>query len=127
MIVWLLLVISSALGHDYAAQRARDIPSKLIGSSAIALRQLAKTLAAINTAWIILSTLFQFSNVYDNCYCNCSVLGLGNKAYAVLHYTDEDEKLVRLCWAGGMIMSLGGALLYICAINLLRKQPKGRQ
>jgi hypothetical protein len=127
MLVWLLLVISSGLGHYYASQKACGKSAKVVGSFVIALRQLAKTLAAVNTAWIIVSTLLQFSNVFDNCYCNSSVIGLGHKAYAVLHLTDEDLKLTKLCWAGGMIMSSVTALFFVCAINLLRKQPEGRR
>lgn len=90
----------------------------------IILRQIAKTVAAVNTAWILVSSLFQFSSIYDNCYCNSSVLGLGRAAYAVLEFTSEDQKLTKLYWTGGMIMATGTALLFISAVNLLMKQPE---
>ncbi|KAM6492326.1 hypothetical protein JOM56_012050 [Amanita muscaria] len=125
-VVWVLFVTSSGLAHSYTASKERGRPAKYIGPLVLIFRQLGKTIAAFNTAWIIISSLFQFSNVYDNCYCNASVFGLGSKAYAVLHLVDEDIKLTKLYWASGMIMASGTALVFISTINLLMKQPEPR-
>ncbi|KIL54990.1 hypothetical protein M378DRAFT_18353 [Amanita muscaria Koide BX008] len=124
-VVWVLFVTSSGLAHSYTASKECGRPAKYIGPLVLIFRQLGKTIAAFNTAWIILSSLFQFSNVYDNASVfGLSVFGLGNKAYAVLHLVDEDIKLTKLYWALGMIMASGTALVFISTINLLMKQPE---
>ncbi|KIL56921.1 hypothetical protein M378DRAFT_133577 [Amanita muscaria Koide BX008] len=125
-IVWLLLVISSVLANSFSASRKHGKSRKVIGALVIFFRQAAKTIAAINAAWILTSSLFQFSSIFDNCYCNAAVLGLGSKAYAVLNITPEDQRLTKAYWTAGMTMASGTALVFIAAINLLLKRPEQR-
>ncbi|KAM6492277.1 hypothetical protein JOM56_012001 [Amanita muscaria] len=125
-VVWLLLVISSVLAHSFSTSRKQGKSRKVIGALVVFFRQAAKTIAAINAAWILTSSLFQFSSIFDNCYCNAAVLGLGSKAYAVLHITPEDQKLTKAYWTAGMMMASGTALVFIAAINLLLKRPEQR-
>ena len=124
-IVWILLVISSVLARGFSTSK-NEKSSKVIGTLVIFFRQAGKVIAGINTAWILTSSLFQFSNVFDTCYCNASVLGLGSKAYAVLNMTPEDQTLTKAYWTAGMIMASGTALVFIAAINLLLKRPEQR-
>lgn len=123
--IWLLAVFSSASAHSYETSLS-DGHRTCAGSIAIATRYLAKILAGINAAWILLLSLFQFSNMYDSCYCNSSALGLGHKAYVLLEFTNDEQTATKLYWIGGMLMASGTSLFFIIAINLLKKEPESR-
>ena len=64
--------------------------------------------------------------MYDSCYCNSSALGLGQNAYVILKFTSADQAVTKLYWIGGMLMASGTSLIFIIAINLLRKEPELR-
>ncbi|KAF8866331.1 hypothetical protein BDZ45DRAFT_578983, partial [Acephala macrosclerotiorum] len=54
-------------------------PSPILGPLPVVLRLFGKFLAFINTIWVILTSILQFTNLYDNCWCSASVLGLGTE------------------------------------------------
>lgn len=125
-VVWMLCVLSSALARSYTTS-SHGLSRKVAGWLAIITRLLAKTLAVVNAFYIILLSLLQFSNVYDSCYCRSSFPGFGNnKAYIKLKYSEDDNRLVNLYWIGGMIMVSLVSLLFIIAINLLKRRPEPR-
>ena len=76
-----------------------------------------------NAVLLFLAAVLQFSNLIDNCYCNSSKLGLRGAAYTVITFTSAFLHDIKIAWAGGLIMSLLTAALFILAINLLRKRP----
>ncbi|KDQ57919.1 hypothetical protein JAAARDRAFT_251628 [Jaapia argillacea MUCL 33604] len=103
--VWFLMVTSSALAH-YAYPRSHR------------LRRLGKVLAAFNAIWIVLACLFQFSNFFDRCYCNSSVLGRGSRAYDVITDTEADLAGMRSAWIAGVLMALGCGTVFIGFVKL---------
>ncbi|GBE87040.1 hypothetical protein SCP_1002870 [Sparassis crispa] len=125
--VWLILITSSALAH-HASPRSYHASSplanmrsvRLAGMLAIALRRVGKTLAFMNAVWIVLACVFQFSNVFDRCYCNSSVTGLGRNAYDVLVNTETDLVRMRLAWAAGVALASFVALAFSFFVNLIK-------
>ena len=86
------MLLSSYLAH-YAKERQGDgvIPDSRFNSAALAvdlatsLRRISIVAAGCNTIFVILAGVFQFSNFYDRCYCNSSVLGRGSQlAYSTI-------------------------------------------
>ena len=86
------MLLSSYLAH-YAKERQGDgvIPDSRFNSAALAvdlatsLRRISIVAAGCNTIFVILAGVFQFSNFYDRCYCNSSVLGRGSRlAYSTI-------------------------------------------
>ena len=53
---------------------------------AITLRRITLLLALINATGLILLSCFQFSRLFDNCYCNASVVGRGTDSYVLASY-----------------------------------------
>ncbi|KAK2465062.1 hypothetical protein APHAL10511_002870 [Amanita phalloides] len=124
-IIWLFSLISSILVQSYMTAQQHSRTTTLAYVFSIIFRHLAKALAAINTLWLFTSSLLQFSNLFDTCYCNASVLGRGShSAYTVLAYTPADASAVKLAWAGGMILSSAVAISFILIINMLRKRAE---
>lgn len=83
------------------------------------LRRLGKTLAALNTAWIILANIAQFSNFFDRCWCNSCVLSLGNRAFNVIQATASDIAGMKSGWIGGIVLATGCALSFVSFIHIL--------
>ncbi|KAF7324974.1 hypothetical protein MKEN_00539800 [Mycena kentingensis (nom. inval.)] len=110
-LIWLLLVISSALAHyatfatvvkeRYMHTRA----TRIAGGISIGLRRTAKVLAAGNSIWVILACLFQFSSFYDRCYCNSSVFYWGERAYNVISVSEADVAALNAPWIGGVALA----------------------
>ena len=89
-------------------------------------RYLGVLLGAINAIWLLLISILQFTNVYDNCWCEGCVLGLGKKAWVILWASDE--QIVAAAWnswifalvmsfvavviAGGFFVTMGGEELF---------------
>jgi hypothetical protein len=117
-IVWMLLVASSALAH-YSTLSPESHPPpthlKTIKWLAVVLRRLGKLLASLNAAWIVVACILQFSNIYDNCCCNSSVLGLGDRAYDVILISAGD---VKQPWIAGVALATVCALAFVGFVNL---------
>ncbi|TFK65409.1 hypothetical protein BDN72DRAFT_900745 [Pluteus cervinus] len=143
-VIWLLFVTSSILTY-IAVQKARQTTEyKLTGDyedpkyptqfkdslrkdrwyrvtrkSAVYLRRAAKLLAWLNAAWIMSVCFFQFTNFYDRCYCNSSVLGLGTRfGYSVIEYTMDDKRSMRKAWTGGVVVGLSSSFVFATFIAL---------
>ena len=123
--IWFLCVLSSFLAHSYKSSPKGTTTSQFVWVVSIGCRLTAKTLAAFNAVLLFLAAVLQFSNLIDNCYCNSSKLGLRGAAYTVITYTSDFLYDIKIAWAGGLIMSLLTASLFLLAINLLRKRPAG--
>ncbi|MCJ1281785.1 hypothetical protein MMC26_001108 [Xylographa opegraphella] len=59
-------------------------------------RFLGVLLGSLNAIWLLLISILQFTNVYNNCWCESSVLGLGTKAWIILWATEE--QIVAAAW-----------------------------
>lgn len=117
-IVWLLLCASSILtdhimDNSSAAEKQHfTTRPSVLRAIAIYLRRLGKLIAYINSIWVIMCCVFQFSNFYDRCYCNSSIFGLGKNAYAVIQFTQADISKMRIAWIGGAILGGGSAMIF---------------
>ncbi|OAX40780.1 hypothetical protein K503DRAFT_686817 [Rhizopogon vinicolor AM-OR11-026] len=143
-IVWMMLVLSSILSHyaacpdqrytlypyrrhtSYPYRRHGSYPDKhfpvvhLAKVLANVLRWGGKSLAIVNAFCIIASGMLQFTSVYDNCYCNSSVLGLGmDYAYAIILPSDSQVYQTTVAWGGALVLGCGGSVVFIFFIYLL--------
>jgi len=123
-LVWFMMVLSSLFAHyadlqpDSKTSLKRVIRSRLEANQSrqlsVTLNTSGKVLATLNTFWVLCCSTLQFANVFDTCYCNSSVTGLGvDKAFNVLLLTREDRTYVAGVWEGGVIMTLVSAGLFV--------------
>jgi hypothetical protein len=123
-LAWIFFVASSIVTHYFSAQRrhsprtshSRIKSLKRIRKLAIWLRRVGKSLSAINVAIIIAACALQFSNVYNECYCNSSVIGLGRRAYDVIVITADELKKP---WFTGVTLACTCAGLFAVFVNVL--------
>jgi hypothetical protein len=115
-----MLVLSSIFSFATHSESTRSRSSPLREHAAIWLRRLGKLLAAVNATWIVLVCLFQFTGVYDTCWCNSSVLYLGKHAYSVWIFTPADIAAFWYPVVGGTVLArlVGCALLFESTIEL---------
>ena len=100
-------------------QIARTSPS-ITGTLAVILRRAGKVIAALNAVWIVFANVAEFSNLFDNCWCQSCVLSLGTaRAYNVIQATTADLGGMKISWIGGVIMGTGSCFLFIVCIHLL--------
>lgn len=80
--------------------------SALCGA-AVLTRVLGKLVAALNAFWLVLSSLLEYTGVYDRCYCKGDQLGLGGNGWLVLFKTDAElAQFATTPWAGGVAMTI---------------------
>jgi hypothetical protein len=134
-LVWFMMLTSSMLNH-YCSIRGSDydgfqLPYRRssIDSISVAatasnfLRRMAVLIASANSAWIMITCIFQFANFFDTCYCNSSVLGLGSRhAYAVISI-DYSLINMRAIWIGSLVLGGGCVVAYAMFIFLLVEPP----
>ncbi|KAI0712933.1 hypothetical protein C8T65DRAFT_695138 [Cerioporus squamosus] len=124
-LVWVLMLSSSVFAHHAQpySHRAdlRDVrgPTHVASTISVICRRLGKTLAALNTAWIILANIAQFSNFFDRCWCNSCALSLGSRAFSVINATASDIAGMKSGWIGGIILATGCALSFVFTIHML--------
>ena len=125
-VIWLALILSGYLAH-YAKTR-HDHGNPPPGSNAITvakglatfLRRLSIFAASCNALWIVLACLFQFSNFYNTCYCNSSVLGRGaERAFNLIVATGHDNRDTKDIWAGGFALAGMCVGLYLFFLGLM--------
>ncbi|KIJ64196.1 hypothetical protein HYDPIDRAFT_28639 [Hydnomerulius pinastri MD-312] len=83
------------------------------------LRWAGKTLAALNAAFIVTISVFQYANFYDRCYCNSSVLSRGSQAYDIVVILYSDVTLARGAWIGALVLASMCSLIFVGTIFLL--------
>ncbi|KAH7924101.1 hypothetical protein BV22DRAFT_533278 [Leucogyrophana mollusca] len=126
-VVWMLLALSSILGHYSASCRPREsryhVPVAVRMAKVLAqvLRWSGKALAIVNAIGIIASSIFQFSSFYDTCYCDGSVMGRGTSgAYVLLTETSlPNLGQMKAAWIGALCLASVCAMLFIGFVNLL--------
>jgi hypothetical protein len=115
---WAILVISSLLSHYSTTAPPTSTSGWIAGKLSIALRRLGKIVASLNAVWILVVCLFQFSNFNSRCYCNSSVLGLGERAYNLISLNSDDLEGMKGAWKGGAFLAAGTAALCTVYVNL---------
>ncbi|KAJ7062012.1 hypothetical protein C8F01DRAFT_122403 [Mycena amicta] len=124
-LIWVLLVISSALAQysslipSYKDRYIHTRSTRFAGIIAIILRRSAKVLAALNFVWVILACLFQFSSFFDRCYCNSSVFYWREMAYTVISVSASDVAKLNTPWIAGVALASGCSILFLAFVNIL--------
>ncbi|KAI9462584.1 hypothetical protein HD554DRAFT_2289157 [Boletus coccyginus] len=85
------------------------------------LRWIGKSLAIVNAIGIIANSIFQYSGVYDNCYCDASVFNWGTSyAFYVISPIQGDIDLARNAWIGALALALTSCAFFVGTIYLIR-------
>jgi len=85
------------------------------------LRWIGKSLAIINAIGIIANSVFQYSGLYDNCYCDASVFTWGTSyAFDVIAPIQSDFDLARKAWIGALALALISCTFFVGTIYLIR-------
>ncbi|KAG2357250.1 hypothetical protein BDR07DRAFT_1473546 [Suillus spraguei] len=126
-IIWVMLVTSSILSHY--AHSYSDTPNGnpfsciticLAKAVSNLLRWGGKLLAIVNAIWIIAAGMLQFTSIYDNCYCNSSVLGRGAQyAFDIVMVDGLDLSQTKAAWFGALALGGTTCLGFIFYMNLL--------
>ncbi|KAK7457050.1 hypothetical protein VKT23_010353 [Stygiomarasmius scandens] len=125
-IVWFLLVLSSVFAH-YSTFGTSDLERVSSGTFrrsiasylSITLRRLGKIIATVNAIGIVVTNMFQLGAVFDRCYCDSSVMGLGQRAYNVIALEENDVSSLKNAWLGGLFLAVGTATIFVGILNLL--------
>ncbi|KAF8120916.1 hypothetical protein EV363DRAFT_1406755 [Boletus edulis] len=85
------------------------------------LRWIGKSLAIINAVGIIVNSVFQYSGIYDNCYCDSSVYNWGvSSAFNVISPMQSDIDLAQSAWIGALALGLTCSAFFVGSIYLIR-------
>ena len=130
-LVWMMLLTSSFLtfySTNTPTQSSKEhfmrrLRVRLAILSSIFLRRLGKVIATFNAVLIVATGMVQFSSVYDRCYCNSSVIGLGNRAYDVITLVPADLGEMRTSWIGGFVLAAGAATIFAGFVTILIDPP----
>ncbi|KAG2148058.1 hypothetical protein DEU56DRAFT_783933 [Suillus clintonianus] len=82
------------------------------------LRWAGKALAIANSIWLVLSCIFVYSNFYDTCFCNGSVISRGEAAYTVIIETAAQAAQLKAASIGALAMACVTSFLFIVIVNL---------
>jgi hypothetical protein len=114
-VAWFFLVTSSFLAH-FLSRRHPVFPTFFSIIKGL-LYWAGNILAVLNAVGIIVASILQFSNVYENCYCNSSVLGLkAHHAYDTILVAGSD---VKKPWAAGVVLGCACTFVYILFVYIL--------
>lgn len=86
----------------------RGLGLGLLCAAAVLTRVLGKFLAFANSISLILSSLFEMTGAYSNCWCLGNYMGLGDRGWVLLFKSAPDLKvLAQPIWGGGIALTLG--------------------
>ena len=133
-IVWLLLSLSALLSHRHSLYRRRATKTGgtgrttslyVLGALAVLTRLLGKFLAVLNAIYVVFTSVAQFTDLYDTCWCHASVASLGKtKGWVILWATDAQIRSAsRAAWEGGTSMGIFSMLI----ITLLLFWSRGEE
>ncbi|EIN03495.1 hypothetical protein PUNSTDRAFT_109378 [Punctularia strigosozonata HHB-11173 SS5] len=126
-----LLMLSSLLAHSASPYPAADplgrphsTTQQVCAVFAVGLRRVGHFLAAVNAFGFIVGCIFHFTNVYDTCYCNSTVPGLGAaRAFFVFHLTHQDISGMTVAYAVGVSLSVVSAVVFIGFVSMFTDPP----
>ncbi|EIW75036.1 hypothetical protein CONPUDRAFT_66882 [Coniophora puteana RWD-64-598 SS2] len=123
-IIWMLMLASSIAAHHASSfhwnehKRYRDAAFHTWKTVADVLRWSGKALAVLNSLILCAIPILQFSNVFNNCYCNSSVMGRGpDRAYNVINLTDTSE--TQILWIVALVVASLCSIAFVAIFNLL--------
>jgi hypothetical protein len=127
-LVWAMLVVSSFLAYRSTRITAFGTVSKsarIFRYCSILLRRLGKIIAALNAIWLVVASLFQLSNVFDQCWCNSSIPSWHSKAYNIIDFSNFDPNTGLVAgWTSGVAVAAATALAFMLYVNFLVSSHK---
>ena len=129
-----LYLVFAAYFSDWRSFRARAVGINngwtiLLDLAERLLRYLGKVVAWLNAGIIILGCLFQFTAVYNSCYCDSNKISCSSDAFLIYLNSSEKAELASVSWAIGFAMGLApclGAILYIEILKCIIRQISRR-
>lgn len=130
-LIWMMLLISSILAHYAALSHSKQellparvperesSPARVPLAFSICLRRMGKLLAIANSLWVIATCILQYSDFYDTCFCNSSMISRGQAAYVTIIETSAQAFLAKVAWYGALAMALTSAGAFVVFIFLL--------
>lgn len=118
-VIWMMLLISSILAHYSKGQSKQSMFVRVPLALSVCLRRMGKLLAIANSVWVILTCVLQYSDFYDTCFCNSSMISRGQAAYITIIETSARAFLAKVAWYGALSLSLGSAGAFVILIFLL--------
>ena len=113
-VILFLLVVCSFLS-DLSVLKTQRHLVRIYGWIAVALRTLAKTMAVLNAVWICLHCIFEFTNYYENCWCNTNYAVLRQNGYWIWLSDAQLRELwdIREIWSGCTALAIIVPSLFI--------------
>jgi len=111
-VAWILLTSSAYLSHFYCKRSEHLSPhppnSLLLVPAAVIFRVSGKTIASINACFVLITSILQFTNLYNNCWCSAAVVSLGAKnGWVILFATDAQIAAAsETPWIAGVFVSI---------------------
>jgi hypothetical protein len=103
---------------NLSAHRRTRLHSSLVFLTVIT-RITGKLIAGLSASWIVISAIFEYTGVYENCWCATNADVLGSRAWAVLFATPQSfQTVARNYWVGGVIFSFGVCIVTYIAFFL---------
>lgn len=121
-VIWMMLLISSILAHYSDPAGCSDRKSVFVVvplAFSVCLRRMGKLLAIANSLWVILTCVLQYSDFYDTCFCNSSMISRRQAAYITIIETSAQAFQAKVVWYGALSLSLGSAVAFVILIFLL--------
>lgn len=107
---WFLLVFSAYLSHLHNINLESPSPyhTPFRAPAAILTRLAGKSLACLNTCFLFVTSVLQFTNLYNNCWCSAAVAGLGReKGWVILFATDAQiAAAAKTPWIVGICLGI---------------------
>jgi hypothetical protein len=109
-LAWATLVISAMISHAVMVREQggnRGWRYSILCALAVLTRMFGKTVVVINAVWLILSSLFRYIGMFENCWCQGCELSLGVNGWIMLFKSSADlADSASSQWGGGIAMSI---------------------
>ena len=130
-LVWMMLLTSSILAYystnartyTFQGRVTLTLQARVARWLAIFFRRLGKLLAGLNAVVIVATGLFQFSGLYDRCFCDSSILGISKHAYGIIPLVSLDMGGMRNAQIGGLFLAAGLAMIFAGFVALFINPP----
>ncbi|EIW75018.1 hypothetical protein CONPUDRAFT_66805 [Coniophora puteana RWD-64-598 SS2] len=123
--IWMMMLASSVAAH-YAISHHQDDYDPLFNHvhhiwkrAADVFRLIGQVLAVLNSIIFFSIPVLEFANLFDNCYYDSSVLGLGRAgAYNVVTLLNSDEEVTKRVYALCMAAAALCAVAFVAVFNI---------
>ena len=112
--------LETASIRTFKRRRTGQIHPRSIARIADWLRWIGKSIAVVNAIGIVANSFFQYSGVYDNCFCDSSVYYWGSQAFDIISPSQADIDLAKNGWIGALVLGLGSCGIFVGTIFLVR-------